>query len=393
MSSPERRFPILFLGSQMEVAGAQRLLLSQARWFHARGYPVQAVFFYDKQGLAQEWQARHDFPVLSLDAWKYRGFFLANGLRLLGGLLRLFRLLRGSSKAIVAFTPHSNVLSMPLAWLAGVPVRVATHHGQIEGASFLLARAQSMLVNSSLTSALVAVSSQVREMLVEREDILAERVVVIENGIESLEIDAFSSEEKKSLRAELGMRGKATLLLTVGRLSVSKGHTVLLKAIAQIAPQIPNALFAFAGEGALRAQLQEEAARLGIAQRVRFLGVREDVPQLLLAADIFVQPSLWEGLSLAMLEALLSGTPVLATRVEGVVDVIEEGRTGLLVPPGDVDALAAAILRLAQDADLRKRLGRAGRAHAQTQYSVERMCQQYEALIQGLFGEKTGERV
>jgi glycosyltransferase involved in cell wall biosynthesis len=109
------------------------------------------------------------------------------------------------------------------------------------------------------------------------------------------------------------------------------------------------------------------------------------VDELLLAADIFVQPSLWEGLSLAMLEALLSGSPVLATRVEGVVDVIQDGKTGLLVPPNDAPALAAAICALIADPDLRTRLGRAGKAHVQKHYSVKRMADDYEALIQHMW--------
>src|SRR3990172_1338980 len=118
MTAPMERFPILFLGTQMEVAGAQRSMLAQARWFHKRGYPVQAVFFYDKQGLQPTWQAANPFPVISLDGWNAAKPVLFNIPSLARGLGGLFRLLRKGVKAVVTFTPHSNFLGLPLAWLA-----------------------------------------------------------------------------------------------------------------------------------------------------------------------------------------------------------------------------------------------------------------------------------
>ena len=378
--------PILFLGTQMEMAGAQRVLLSLARAFHARGYSVQAVFFYDKQGLAADWSAQNDFPVISLNAWKHGDFPLFNLLRLPFGMLRLFARLRGV-RAVVAFTPDSNLLSLPIAWLARVSVRIATHHGLIEASPAWVARLHGWVVNSGIATHMVAVSKQVLDYAVQREGVRPERVTVIENGIEPLAINTLKATDNAALRAELDVPQMGLLLLTTGRLTIQKGHTVLLQAIARVAPQIPHVVFAFAGEGPQRPTLEAQAAQLGIAKQVRFLGLRRDVDQLLLATDIFVQPSLWEGLSLAMLEALLSGTPVLATRVEGVVDVIEGGNTGLLVPPNDSAALAAAILRLVADPALRQRLGRAGQAHAKAHYSVDRMAVEYEALLKKQLNE------
>ncbi len=379
MPATQDKFPILFLGTQMEVAGAQRVLLSQARWFHEHGYPVQAIFFYDKQGLAANWQAQFDFPVISLNAWGRKTVPVFN---LIAGLVRLFRLLRGKVKTIVTFTPHSNLLGLPLAWLAGVPVRVGTHHGYIEGSSTRLAWLHGWLINSRLCNVMVAVSEQVRAYAIAREGAKSDKVVVIENGIEPLRVNKLTPADRNALRAEMGPDG-AVLLLTVGRLTVQKGHTVLLDAITQLKNE-PGVVFVFAGDGPLLAELKQKARQLEITQRVRFLGVREDINELLLAADIFVQPSLWEGLSLALLEALLAGLPVLATQVEGVVDVVEDGDSALLVPAKDAAALAAAIERLLKDPDLRKRLGAAGQQRAKTRYSVEHMGTAYEDLLQKL---------
>jgi len=384
MPLKKSKIPILFLGSQMEMAGAQRVLLSQAQWFHRKGYPAQEVFFYDKQDLKKEWQAKYPPSLVSLDAWKKDSFFPFNFFRLVRGQFRLYRLLRKGVLVIVTFTPHSNLLGLPIAWLAGVPVRIGTHHGYIEGSSIWLAWLHGRLTNSRLCNLMVAVSSQVRANAIKHEGARPQRLVVIENGIDSLPIKRLSPRRRGALRAELGIPDKGLLALTVGRMTVQKGHTVLLDAIAKLGNLRAKVIFALAGDGPKRMELEAKAVRLGIADQIRFLGVRRNVNELLLAADLFIQPSLWEGLSLALLEALLAGLPVLATAVEGVVDVVEDESSALLVPPNDPKATAESIERLLNDGRLRKRLGRAGQQRAETYYSVDKMCKSYEALMHGL---------
>lgn len=381
MRSSTEKFPILFLGTQMEMAGAQRSMLAQARWFHHQGYPVQAVFFYDKQELQPSWQVANPFPVISLGGWNATRPLLFNIPSLLRGLNGLIRLLRTDVKALVTFTPHSNLLGLPLAWVAGVPVRVGTHHGYIEGSSRLMDWLHGRLTNSRLSSIMVAVSAQVRDYAIKNEKASENRLIVIQNGIEPL---AKGSKPRATVRKEIGLSADSLMLLTVGRLAIQKGHAVLLEAIAQLAPAYPQAQFAFAGEGPLRSNLQAHATRLGIGNRVHFLGVQEDVASLLFAADIFVQPSLWEGLSLALLEALSAGLPVVATRVGGVVDVVEDEKSALLVAPGEVDPLAAALVRVIDDGGLRTRIARAGQERAEKTFGIDKMCRAYEGLMQGL---------
>ena len=381
---------ILFLGSQMEVAGAQRVMLSQARWFASQGYELSAVFFYDKQGLVDQWQAENPFPVFHLNAWRYGGFALANYVRAIFGMIKLWRLLRNSFDVIESFTPQSNVLAIPAAWLAGVPIRIPTHHGYIENSSSLLARVHGWMVNSWLTSKMVAVSEQVRVYAMEQEKIEASKIMVIENGIEGLGKALISTEKRNRLRDSLGIEKNGFLLLTTGRLTIQKGHTVLLKAIAQNKKRLSTCQFVFAGDGPQKASLQAEAKALGVEKMVLFLGVRSDIPELLQSADLFVQPSLWEGLSLAMLEALLAGSPVLASKVEGVVDVIENGVSGKLVEPGNVEELGKAILELLHNPEMRKKMAKAGMRHAKAHYSIDRMCLQYESLIRQLNSKSIG---
>lgn len=370
---------ILLLGTQIEVAGAQRVLLSLASYFHRNGYPVQAVFVYDKQSLARQWGEQYPFPVISLDGWIYGGFALANSVRLLGGLLRLFGLLR-RVQVVITFTPDSNLLGLPVAWLAGVPVRLGTHHGYIEGAPGILSWLHGQLSNSFLCVRMICVSSQVRILALRDEGTRPGKLVVIDNGIHPLQSQPNNTSQREALRASLGVRPHQTLFITVGRLMQQKGHTYLLDAIQQV--KNPSFMFFFVGQGPLRPELEAKVRRLGISEYVRFTGVRADVAELLNAADVFVQPSLWEGMSLALLEAMFAGLPVVATRIEAATDVLEHERSALLVTPRDPADLAAALTRIVADTDLRQRLGQAAKADAEQKYTVDAMGSAYANLIE-----------
>jgi glycosyltransferase involved in cell wall biosynthesis len=382
------RFKILLLGTQMTVAGAQEVLLTQARWFHHQGYPVTAAFFYDKDGLAGDWQAAHPFPVLDLQARDPQRGPVRNFFRLFGSLYRLYRLMRREQFTVVeAFTPHSNLLGIPLAWLCGVPVRVPTHHSMIEGSSKLLWRMHGWLVNSPLSSCLVAVSGRVRRMAVEDEGARPDRVKVIQNGIETPQLAVPAATAREQIRTELAIPPHGSLMLTVARFTIQKGHTYLLDAIPQVLARHPQAIFALAGEGPHKAEMQAKARELGIAHALRFLGNRADIPELLAAADVFVMPSLWEGLPMALLEAMSMELPVVVTEVEGVEDMIEPGKNGLMVPVKDVDGIAASIVRLLDDPAERARLGQAARKLLESEFTVDRMCADYERLFLEIYAK------
>jgi glycosyltransferase involved in cell wall biosynthesis len=176
----------------------------------------------------------------------------------------------------------------------------------------------------------------------------------------------------------------------VARLSKEKGLHYLLEAFALVAGHRPQARLLLAGEGPERQRLERRAARLGLSGRVRFLGEvpHEDVPEVLQQLDVFAMPSTYEGFGVAALEAEAMELPVVASRVHGIPDVVLDGETGLLVPPRDRQALAAALDRLASDSDLRRRLGQAGRAFVAEHYSWEDNTAQMEAIYEAALGEK-----
>jgi glycosyltransferase involved in cell wall biosynthesis len=384
---PGGKYPILFLGSQMATGGAQRVLLDQASWFHHQGYQVAVAFFYDRERMGEKWRATYPFPVMELQAWRSRGG-IANPFRLLRGWLRLYRLLRKGQYAVMeTFTHHANLLGLPAAWAAGTPVRAASHHGRIGDFPDWLTRLHTWMVNSALASCLVVVSDRVRSDAVGSEGIKPDKIFVIANGIE-LSRQPLDSSNRATLQNELDLPSGGLLALSVGRLTEQKGHSYLLEAIPAILEQYPDTVFAIAGDGPLKAELEAKAERLGISKRVRFLGMRSDVPALLQIADVFAFPSLWEGLPIALLEAMGAGLPVIATQVEGVEEMIVDGENGLLAPPADVEALKTGLLRMLAQPDLRVNLGAAGRATVQSSFSLDQMGERYEDLFLRLLERK-----
>lgn len=207
-----------------------------------------------------------------------------------------------------------------------------------------------------------------------------DRVEVVRNGIE---VERFATGERVATRVALGVPPGAPLLLTPARLHPAKGHRDLLAALAEVRRLRPEATLLLAGEGPERGALETLSRALGQASAVRFLGHREDLPDLLAAADLVVLPSRAEGLPAALLEALAAGRAVIATAVGGVPEAVEDGREARLVPAGAPPALAAAILELLASSALRTELERAGRARVGREFAIEPATRRYEEVLGG----------
>jgi glycosyltransferase involved in cell wall biosynthesis len=227
----------------------------------------------------------------------------------------------------------------------------------------------------------LAVSHEIAEELVGRLGWPAEKVEVTYNAVD---VERVAVAAPPGLRTQLGGADARPLVLTPARLDAQKGHPTLLEAIAEL----PEALFLLAGDGPERGALEARAAELGVAERVRFLGRREDVPQLLAACDVFVLPSLYEGSSLAVLEAMAAGIPIVSSAIGGTEELIEDGRSGLLVPPGDAKALAAALRRLLEDPGLREQLATGARERVDAGLRREQNADR----VQGIYRELLAHR-
>jgi glycosyltransferase involved in cell wall biosynthesis len=191
-----------------------------------------------------------------------------------------------------------------------------------------------------------------------------------------------------ALREELGLPLDAPVVGTVGRLIALKGQEFALQAFADIAARVPSAVWLLVGTGPDREPLERLAQSLGVGGRVRFLGHREDVPRIMAALDVLVHPTTAEGFGLVLLEAMVQGTPIVATRVGSLPEIIVDGGTGLLVPLRDPPALAQAVLTLLLDRDQLARLGQGGRERYEGCFRLERMIGETLDVYQRVIGER-----
>jgi glycosyltransferase involved in cell wall biosynthesis len=192
---------------------------------------------------------------------------------------------------------------------------------------------------------------------------------------------------RTELLKTLGLTDDAVLAGIVCRLIEQKGVHYGIEAFRRLADEFPTAHLIIAGEGALRPALEAQTLASELAGRVHFLGWQADVPRLMAALDMLIAPSLWEGFGLVMLEAMAQQTPVIASAVSAIPEVVRDGETGLLVPPRDVEALAGALKQFLADKPLRQHMGLLGRDRLETHFSAARMIDEHAALYQRLLGQ------
>jgi glycosyltransferase involved in cell wall biosynthesis len=356
---------ILHMMESSDPGGAERMLLSLLERLDPASYRSIVVTW--REGWLNEQVRRLGVPVTALPL----------GRRLdPAWLVRCVRLMREWGIGLVhAHEFTMNVYACLLSRLTGVPA-VTTVHGK----GYYGERAHRRLAYRFVARAsfrMVAVSRDIRRYLADDLGVRPDALETIYNGIAAA---AVPEGEGRRLRRELGLAPGQPVIGTVGNLFPVKGHTYLLQAMAGLAPRHPDLVLLLVGRPLLRQQLEAEARALGVAGRVRFLGFRDDVQALLDAMDVFVLPSLSEGLSLSLLEAMAAGLPVVATAVGGNPELVREGETGYLVPPRDPAALASAIGRLLVDRASAQAFGAAGRRRVLEEFSAERMVERYEAL-------------
>ncbi len=291
----------------------------------------------------------------------------------------LLRVLRDQGVDVV--NTHSGRDSM----LAGVAARLSRRHPAVVRTRHLAMPITSRISYSCLPHRVVTVSRYVKEYLV-GEGVPGERIVVVPTGID---LGKFAQGPAHgNLREELGLAPDALLVGSVSVLRRKKGHRFLLEAAPSILDAFPHAVFVIAGSGPQEKNLRKTIAGSGLSGSVRMLGHREDVSDVLQSLDLFVLPTEEEALGTAFVEAMAAGLAVVGCRVGGVPEVVEEGRTGLLVPPGDPAALGEAIRSLLADGELRRRMGAAGRKAAISRYSGEGMCRGMYELYRSLLAER-----
>jgi len=252
------------------------------------------------------------------------------------------------------------------ALAAGVPVIIGTEVNIYERKQWHHRIAERLLAARS--ACVVASAESVKRAYVRQLRIPADAVRVVYNAVNWDRLQ--STAAPAAVRAALGIPEDRLLVGVVATLQDKKGHSVLFDAFART-PGLENVWLLVVGDGPLRSTLEQYAASVGIRDRVTFSGTRRDLGNLLPAMDVFALPSLWEGLPLALILAMGAGRPVVATRLAGIPEVVSDGETGLLVPPGDATALGAAVARLCGDARLRARLGAAASGAVRERFGAD----------------------
>lgn len=258
---------------------------------------------------------------------------------------------------------------------------IVTYHGSphLHGQRKLRQGLKSWIVSHSATY--VVVVSNYLKRLLEDLGFPPERVVKIHNGVD---LARFGEGPHGHIRAELGLATASKLVGMVANFRRSKGYEYFVRAARRVADCVPEARFLAVGETdpEIERKARDLVRDLRLHDRFLFLGFRADIPSILRDLDVFVLSSTDEGLSIATIEAMAASKPVVVTRSGGPEEVVDDGRTGFLVPPADAEAIAARVIELLQNAELAGRLGRQAQAEAQSRFSLGRMLSEYQSLYE-----------
>jgi len=296
----------------------------------------------------------------------------------LGAVLRLAAAMKMRRCRLAHFhDAHSLAVGSAAAALAKVPIRIISRRVDFPIRSNALSRKK----YTRDIDRIIAISDGVRRVLVEG-GIDRRLITVVPSGIDFTPYE--EAAESDYLHRELGFTQDDFLVGIVAHLADHKGHTYLIRATRLLKEQAPRIKVVIVGDGPLRLDLDRQVRQDGVSDMVFFLGFREDVPRLLGSLDLFVLSSKLEGMGTSIMDAMASRLPVVATRVGGIPEVVEDGRTGLLVPPQDPESLADAILRLYRDRKLAARLGGKGYDVVHEKFSAQsmagRIIREYERI-------------
>ena len=365
-----RKVRVLHVIPNFGPGGAERLVVDLMEATDKERFEVAAVSLYPESGTVLEKEIKEKgFRVYFLD--KHRGL----DLRMIPQLYRVFR----SFRPDVVHT-HLYVLRYTLlpALFCRIPVKVHTVHNvaqkEVDWVGKLVHWIAFRLGNVMPVSISQEIANTVRAVY--GRGIYSP---VIYNGIPTMRFISSAGQDN--------VEKKEVVLLHVGRFAPQKNHLLLVEAFALAVKEYPKMRLWLVGDGPLRPAVEKTVVEMRLEGKVFFLGIRDDVPKLLADSDLFVLSSDYEGVPLTVLEAMAAGKPVVATGVGGVPELVEDGVTGILVPPCNPEALAKGILRLAKDSDLRQRMGKAAQERALERFDIARTAREYEALYLRLLKE------
>ena len=357
---------VLHVIDHLDLGGAQTALLDMLRHRDRSAFDVEVAVMHGRGPFAEALEAL-GIKVHSLAREKWPPVYVTE----------FVRLLRNANFQIVHFhLQGANWIAKPLAALVGQRVRIAHDHTsgdlRFRGAGSLLPDASSHL----LSSRIIAVSKGVRDFLTRWEAVPADLIELVPNGVDEEIFHPCTEEQKRAARSRLCISEKAFVAGGIGRLAHEKNFALL----PRLAALHPDILFVIAGSGPERDRIAALASELGVDSRLRLLGTILDRGSFYHALDAFILPSLYEGLPMAVLEAMSSGVPVLASRLEGIFSVLSDENEGLLARPGDLADFSRQLRRLKESPELGEQLAQAARTKALNQFSASVTARSIESI-------------
>ncbi|MEI6072121.1 MAG: glycosyltransferase [Verrucomicrobiae bacterium] len=358
---------ILHVIDSLHLGGAQEVVMNLATCGDRESFHHEVATMHGR-GVYWERMSALGIPLHSLSPHKLIPWYAAS----LPALL-----LRGRFDILHCHLVASNLFAKPVGALCRVPVILNHDHTNDDHRANNPARLALDTLSNRLATHLIAVSDSCRKFLIERERVPAEKISLVQNAID-LSRYSKSCGARAEARRALGLPASAPVVVGVGRLNPQKNFTLFLEVAAVVSKLHPDAVFLLAGEGP-----EEELLRrcgTGLGERLVFSGCLADIRPVYLAADVLLMPSLFEGLPMTLLEAMAMEVPVVASALDGIAEVVEDGTDGFLVPSGDCGLFADRVCRLLGDPALAARTGRAASKKIATRFSATRMCAQVEGI-------------
>ena len=371
---------ILYVYSNLDRGGAQVLLSTIIKYIDKKQFNPFVYCFKNAGSLTKDIEGLQT-KIFFGNEYSYRNKKRSKLSLLVESfftIIKLLTVIRNKNIHIVHTSlQHANTYGRIAAWFCKVPVIIMTEHGAARPKRLKHIIEDRILAR--ITDKIVCVSESGRDYYSRVEKIPIHKFEVIHNCIDISKFEV--NKSKNELRSEYGFCHDKFIVGTVANFFEWKGHKHLLDAWSNLYKKLPQAKLLLIGWGPLKNSCKRMAADLGISQSVSFLGERSDIPELLRTMDVFVLPSLHEGFGIVLLEAMCSSLPIVASNVGGIPEAIQDGVTGLLVPPGDSYALCHSILKVLSDDTLRLQMGDMGKGRVMSYFSA----QSYLTNLQDLY--------
>jgi glycosyltransferase involved in cell wall biosynthesis len=364
-----KKLSISYLVPSLNYGGSETLLLTFLKYLDKTKFVPEVHSFYDNGKLVSEfrengitvfeWNAPRRDPVT---------------------FLRMLRFMRRRKYDIL----HTHIFDWQgrvIALFAGIPVIITTYHlvsdWDLTGNFVRYLKVKLDSLTSRLNDKIIVVGEDVKRSAIQKGKIPAEKIVTVQNGID---VNAFcDSSDGEGIRSELGLNDRR-IIIAIGRLVEQKGHTWLIEAANILRKDYPDISVLIVGEGDLKDTLESQIRDNGLEGTVKLLGARRDIQKLLAISELYVMPSLFEGLPITLLEAMAAGKPIVATEVDGIRNVLRNGIEGLIIPPKESEGLAGAISDLLSDRHLAESLAQSSLKKVREDFNIQDHVKRIEEI-------------